>query len=115
MSDKHVIAAGAVVTRENNGETEYLLIHRGYRDDWSFPKGKMDPGEHVLGTAIREVREETGFAIQLGVSLPTQHYKIPNGTKDSLYWHAKVTDGSFIPNDEVDQIKWLPLNKAKNN
>ncbi len=67
MSDKRIIAAGAVVTRENNGVTEYLLIYRGYRDDWTFPKGKVDPGEHIISAAIREVREETGFAVQFGI------------------------------------------------
>lgn len=113
MSDKHIIAAGAVVTRDNSGEKEFLLIHRGYRDDWSFPKGKLDPGEHLVGAAIREVREETGFAIQLGIPLPTAHYTKNNATKDAYYWNAQLLGGEFMPNDEVDQIKWLPLKKAK--
>ncbi|MEY4312179.1 MAG: hypothetical protein RLZZ571_949 [Actinomycetota bacterium] len=113
MSDKHIIAAGAVVTRDNSGEKEFLLIHRGYRDDWSFPKGKLDPGEHLVGAAIREVREETGFAIQLGIPLPTAHYTKNNATKDAYYWNAQLLGGEFVPNDEVDQIKWLPLKKAK--
>lgn len=113
MSDKNVIAAGAVVTRLLNGQTEFLLIHRGYRDDWSFPKGKVDPGENILGTAIREVREETGFAIKLGIPLPTQKYKIATGNKESHYWYATLTGGSFIANDEVDRIEWLSYDKAK--
>ncbi len=114
MSDKHIIAAGAVVTRNNNGRTEYLVIHRGYRNDWSFPKGKVDPGENILGTAIREVREETGFAIKLGIPLPTQKYKVATGNKESHYWHAAVNGGQFVPNDEVDQIEWLSFEEAQN-
>ena len=113
MSDKHIIAAGAVVARDNSGEKEFLLIHRGYRDDWSFPKGKLDPGEHLVGAAVREVREETGFAIQLGVPLPTAHYTKGATPKDAYYWNAQLLGGEFRPNDEVDQIKWLPLKKAK--
>lgn len=113
MSDKHIVAAGAVVTRDNNGETEFLVIHRGYRDDWSFPKGKVDPGEHLVGSAIREVREETGFAIQLGMPLPTAHYLKNNSPKDVYYWNAKFLSGDFVPNDEVDEIKWLTFAKAK--
>lgn len=113
MSDKHIVAAGAVVTRSKNGKTEFLLIHRGYRDDWSFPKGKVDPGEHIIGGAVREVREETGFAIQLGVPLPTAQYLKNNATKDVFYWNAKFLSGDFLPNDEVDQIKWLPFAAAK--
>lgn len=113
MSDKHIVAAGAVVSRNNGGEKEYLIIHRGYRDDWSFPKGKLDPGEHLLGAAIREVREETGFAIQLGTPLPTAHYLKGNSSKDAFYWNAQLLDGEFVPNDEVDEIKWLPAAKVK--
>lgn len=113
MSDKHIVAAGAVVTRKNGGDTEFLVIHRGYRDDWSFPKGKVDPGEHLVGGAIREVREETGFAIQLGMPLPTAHYMKNNATKDVFYWNAKLLGGNFMPNDEVDEIKWLSFTKAK--
>lgn len=113
MSDKRIIAAGAVITRDNSGETEFLLIHRGYREDWSFPKGKLDPGEHLLGAAIREVREETGFAIQLGMPLPTAHYLKNNTAKDVYYWHAKLLGGNFVPNDEVDRIEWMSLSKAR--
>lgn len=113
MSDKHIIAAGAVITRMNGSEKEFLLIHRGYRDDWSFPKGKQDPGEHIVATAIREVREETGFAIKLGVPLPTAHYLKGNSTKDAHYWNATIVGGEFLPNDEVDQIKWLTLKQAQ--
>lgn len=113
MSEKHIIAAGAVVSRDNSGEKEFLIIHRGYRQDWSFPKGKVDPGEHLVGAAIREVREETGFAIQLGVPLPTVRYMKGTATKDAHYWNAQFLSGQFIPNDEVDQVKWLPLGRAK--
>lgn len=113
MSDKKIIAAGAVVTRKNGDETEFLVIHRGYRDDWSFPKGKVDPGEHLVGGAIREVREETGFAIQLGMPLPTAHYLKNNSPKDVYYWNARLLGGTFVPNDEVDEIKWLSFAKAK--
>lgn len=114
MSDKYIIAGGAVVTRQAEGNTEYLVIHRGYRDDWSFPKGKVDPGENILGAAIREVREETGFSIKLGIPLPTQRYKVAAGNKESHYWHATLTGGKFIANDEVDEIAWLSYSEAKN-
>ena len=109
---KHIVAAGAVVTRNGVDGVEYLLIHRGYRSDWTFPKGKLDPGEHVVGAAVREVREETGFAIKLGIPLPTQSYKVNGALKDSYYWHAQVIEGEFVPNDEVDEIKWLSFEAA---
>ena len=59
MSDKHIIAAGAVVTRDNSGEKEFLLIHRGYRDDWSFPKGKLDPEGSPAVCSIPPVNSKT--------------------------------------------------------
>lgn len=107
-----IIAAGAVVTRPGANGTEYLLVHRDYREDWTFPKGKVESGEHILGAAVREVREETGFAIELGVPLPTQTYKIQGKLKDSHYWAAKLLSGTFVPNDEVDEIAWLTFDEA---
>ena len=107
-----IIAAGAVVTRVGPKGPEYLLVHRDYREDWTFPKGKVESGEHILGAAVREVREETGFAIELGVPLPTQTYKIEGRTKDSHYWFAKLLSGTFVPNDEVDEIAWVNFDEA---
>ena len=43
-----------------------LVVHRPRYDDWSFPKGKAEPGESMVLTAIREVAEETGRQIVLG-------------------------------------------------
>ncbi len=107
-----IVAAGAVVTRIGSNGTEYLLVHRGYRQDWTFPKGKVDPGEHVLTAAVREVREETGFAIELGIPLPTQTYKVEGKLKDSRYWIGNLLAGEFVANDEVDEIAWLTFDEA---
>lgn len=107
-----IVAAGAVVTRIGPAGKEFLLVHRDYREDWTFPKGKVESGEHIIGAAVREVREETGFAIQLGMQLPTQTYKIEERTKDSHYWSAQLLSGTFLPNDEVDEIAWLTFDEA---
>ncbi|NBX70848.1 MAG: NUDIX hydrolase [Actinobacteria bacterium] len=112
MFDDSVIASGAVPSRQGESGTEYLLIHRAHRSDWTLPKGKVEPGEHVIAAAIREVREETGFAVVLGAPLPTQQYLVKDVPKAVFYWHATIVGGSFVPNDEVDEILWLPLNKA---
>ena len=113
VATDRIIAAGAVVTRTGAEETEFLLIYRKYRDDWTFPKGKVDLGEHLLTAAVREVREETGMAVELGVPLPTQTYEVEGRVKDSHYWVAQRLAGEFVPNDEVTQIAWLPLAEAK--
>ena len=93
MADNSIVAAGAVITRGEGADREFLLIHRSYRSDWTFPKGKVDPGEHVLGAAVREVREETGFAVRLGLPLPTQRYEVNGAPKASHYWHAELIGG----------------------
>ena len=108
-----IVAAGAVVNRAGKNEIEFLLIFRKYRGDWTFPKGKVDPGEHLLTAAVREVREETGFAVSLGVPLPTQTYEVDGLRKDSHYWVAQKLAGEFVPNDEVDEIAWLSFEQAK--
>jgi len=112
-----IIAAGAVVTRKGK---EILLVHRPKYDDWSFPKGKLDPDEHIVTTAVREVAEETGLDIRLGPPLSTQHYPVRNGrlaTKVVHYWVGRVVGdddvSSYRPNDEIDEVAWLPIDAAR--
>src|SRR3954470_1380615 len=76
MPAKDVLAAGAVVFRPGK---RVLLVHRPRYDDWSFPKGKLDPGEHVTSAAVREVAEETGLRVRLGPPLPGQRYPAAGG------------------------------------
>lgn len=78
-----VLAAGAVVWRRRR---EVLLVHRPAYDDWSFPKGKLDPGEWLPAAAVREVGEETGLAIRLGPPLRTQRYLNGDRMKSVYYW-----------------------------
>jgi 8-oxo-(d)GTP phosphatase len=117
-----ICAAGAVLWRPGVSGPEVALVHRPRYDDWSFPKGKSEPGEHVLATAVREVREEVGFRIVLGRRLSTAHYPSEGRPKRVDYWAARLAeDGSrppgqdvtFVPNDEVDDLAWLPLAAAR--
>ena len=61
-----VRAAGGVLWREVDGEVRVAVVHRPRYDDWSLPKGKLDPGELEVAAAVREVEEETGFACVVG-------------------------------------------------
>ncbi|MEU4603621.1 NUDIX hydrolase [Kribbella sp. NPDC023972] len=113
-----VIAAGGVVWRERRGSLQVLLVHRPRYDDWSLPKGKLAPNEHVLVAARREIEEETGQQVVLGPPLGVQRYTVrKNGaTAPKLvhYWSATPLDGAdFQPNSEVDEVAWLPLDKAR--
>ncbi|MFD0684165.1 NUDIX hydrolase [Actinomadura fibrosa] len=109
-----VRAAGAVLWREGSAGTEVALVHRPRYDDWSFPKGKLDKGEHVLRAAVREIEEETGLVPRLGRRLPTTTYPVEGRTKQVDYWVARaVTQSAFTPNDEVDRLDWLPPAEAE--
>ena len=101
-------AAGALLWRENSElKIEIALIHRPRYDDWSLPKGQIEEGESSLRCAFREVIEETGITPQFGRELGSVEYKEPAGLKRVKYWAAKALTEEFLPNEEVDEIKWL--------
>src|SRR5216683_2660302 len=91
-------AAGAVLWRPGTHAQAVLLVHRPRYDDWSFPKGKSLPGEHVLITAVREVAEETGVRVVLGRRMSPAHYASDGRAKRVDYWVARpagpARDGS---------------------
>lgn len=111
---KAVLAAGAVLWRSNGDSAtpEVAIIHRPRYDDWSLPKGKVDPGETEPVTAVREVQEETGYSSRLGRRLVAVSYPVELGMKKVRYWAASTVGGEFIPNAEVDELKWLPVADA---
>jgi 8-oxo-dGTP diphosphatase len=109
-----VLAAGAVLWQPDpdTGEARIAVVHRARYDDWSLPKGKLDPGETEPVAAVREIFEETGQHAQLGRRLGLVSYPIPGGTKIVHYWVARGRGGEFIAGDEVDQLRWLSLAAA---
>ncbi len=109
-----VSAAGAVLWRPDESEEPLIaVIHRPRYDDWSLPKGKVDPGETEPVAAVREICEETGQLAHLGRHLVRISYPIPVGTKVVHYWAARALGGDFVPSREVDMLRWLPLKEAK--
>ena len=113
-----MLAAGAVCWRRRAKSYEVLLISRPRHGDVSLPKGKVDPGESLPQAAVREIAEETGFSVTLGLPLGTTEYVLPTGRdKVVTYWSAKVSKaelerGRFTPNAEVGTLEWVPLAKA---
>ncbi|WP_246128137.1 NUDIX hydrolase, partial [Amycolatopsis rhizosphaerae] len=105
-------AAGAVLWRTGDGGIEIALVHRPHYDDWSLPKGKLDPGETIPAAAVRELREETGYTAVLGRHLRTVRYAVRGRPKVVDYFAAAATGGVFVPNEEVDELRWLPLAEA---
>ncbi|HEY6777825.1 MAG TPA: NUDIX hydrolase [Thermoleophilaceae bacterium] len=106
-----VEAAGGVVLDEDG---RVVLVHRPRYDDWTLPKGKLDPGESFEEAALREVEEETGLRCRLVRELPSIEYRDAKGRpKVVRYWLMEVeADVGFVPNDEVDELRRLPIDEA---
>ena len=122
-SERIINAAGGVVWRKRAGSgraeprVDVLVAHRPSYDDWTFPKGKVDPGETLQVTAVREIFEETGLRVRLGPPLVQVSYPIAAGTKVVDYWSARVVGQGpvepFVPNKEVDEIRWVGMREAR--
>jgi 8-oxo-dGTP diphosphatase len=107
--DGVVRAAGGLVVRDGR----LLLVHRPKYDDWTFPKGKAEPGESDEECAVREVEEETGLRCELGAELPSTFYTDSRGRpKRVRWWRMEPVAGAFKPTDEVDEIRWLTREEA---
>jgi len=108
-------AAGAVLWRENSDLfVEIALVHRSRYDDWTLPKGKIEDGESAIECALREVREETGISARFTRQLQTVEYEDAGQKKRVKFWaaHCALDKSEFVPNDEVDQLKWLSAAQA---
>lgn len=103
-------AAGVVVLRPSDQGSEVLVVHSTFRQDWSLPKGKLEPNEHPTVAAVRECDEETGLQVTLGPALRDVSYPVEGRAKIVSYWSAVVRDDpGFTPDDEVDAIEWVPV------
>ena len=110
-----ILSAGGVLWRlaaDGSGGIEVLLVHRQKYDDWSLPKGKREPGEHMLLTAVREILEETSVHPVLGPRLRTAEYLTHGRPKQVDYWSARSNHGDAGPSHEIDAVCWLPLPQA---
>ncbi len=107
-------AAGGVVWRRGSkGRLSVLLVHRDRYDDWTLPKGKLEPDETHHHAALREVEEETGLRCATHEELPEVRYTDRNGRpKRVRYWSMEPIDGFFEPNGEVDEVRWVSLEEA---
>ncbi|MGX7679466.1 NUDIX hydrolase [Jatrophihabitans sp. DSM 45814] len=105
-------AAGGVVWRQVDADVLVALVHRPRYDDWSLPKGKLEPGEHPLLAGVREVREETGSDVIVGRMLSSVRYSLGETEKRVSYWAMQHINGEHQPSREVDEISWLTIAEA---
>jgi 8-oxo-dGTP pyrophosphatase MutT (NUDIX family) len=113
------LAAGGVIVDKTTSTKRVLLVHRPRYDDWSFPKGKLEPGETLEEAALREVKEETALSCRIIRPLTTSRYHFRRRNKGALrpktvhYFLLEVVDGGiFIPGQEVDSAKWFDFDEA---
>lgn len=109
-------AAGGLIVR--NGQPaplELVIVHRPAYDDWTFPKGKLNPHETPEDAALREVREETGIQCKLMGEVGCISYLDQQGrNKVVCYWLMEPIGGTtFEPGPEVDELRWVPLAEAR--
>jgi 8-oxo-dGTP pyrophosphatase MutT (NUDIX family) len=108
-----VQAAGGLVVRRLGGLLEIVLVHRPVQHDWSFPQGKLEAGETLEMAALREVEEETGMTCDLLRFIGHTEYMDRKGRPKAVaYWVMAAVSGSFRPNDEVDELRWLSIEDA---
>jgi 8-oxo-dGTP diphosphatase len=109
-----VRGAGGVVVRERgDGGREVAIVHRPKYDDWSLPKGKLDEGEEWRDAALREVAEETGLRCEAVTELAPSTYLDRKGRRKHVrWWLMRPLEGRFEPNDEVDELRWVPVERA---
>ena len=106
MAEPEVLAAGGVLVRDDG---RIAVVHRPRYDDWSLPKGKLDPGETWEEAALREVEEEVGLCCTLGAELPPVAYTDHKGRAKAVRYWLMTPDGdtAFTPNEEVDEMRWV--------
>ena len=106
-------SAGGLLWRETDLGRELLIIHRPKYDDWTLPKGKLEPGESWTMAALREVWEETGCKAEIKSFAGCICYEFKGIPKIVLFWNMRVIgDCHFSPTKEADRIQWVKIEDA---
>jgi polyphosphate kinase len=115
--EEPIVAAGGVVWRQTADGLQLAVVHRPRYDDWSFPKGKLGPGEDAIAGAVREVGEETGLRVRIGPALGATRYRklTPTGSRPKVvhWWAMEAIDGAFTAGSEVDSLRWMAVREAE--
>jgi 8-oxo-dGTP pyrophosphatase MutT (NUDIX family) len=117
--EEEKLAAGGIIIDDSRGARRVLLVHRPIYNDWSFPKGKLEPGEAPEEAALREVREEAGLVCRIIRELAITRYRYPTRNKGRLrpkavhyFLMERVSGDVQVPGEEVDLADWFDLAEA---
>src|SRR6266496_1579068 len=113
MPPAEIRAAGGVVWRDDGDVPQVAVIHRDRYDDWTLPKGKLEPGESDLAAAVREVAEETGARVAVTRRLGRVYYVVEGMPKTVMFWAMRYLSGEFAAGDEVSDLRWLTVDEAR--
>ena len=114
FSAKDVIfAAGGILCRHSPQGDEILLVHRKRYDDWTLPKGKLQPGETFRTAALREVKEETGCVVCVDGYVGVIDYLVNDTPKAVFYWRMSVVEQEELSDhEEVAEVVWMSVANA---
>jgi 8-oxo-dGTP pyrophosphatase MutT (NUDIX family) len=117
LRNARATSAGGVVHRTEAGRIEVLLVHRRSPLLWALPKGTPDSGESIAETALREVREETGMAVEIEEPLGSiSYFFVRQGIrfhKTVHFFLMRAIGGSIEEHDhEFDEVAWFQLEEA---
>lgn len=80
---------------------------------WNFPMGHLEDGETIFEGAKREVKEETGYEVELTSIISIQNY--PNKENIKITFNANIIDGDIsYDKNEVLDVKWISIEKLEN-
>jgi 8-oxo-dGTP diphosphatase len=85
-------AAGGVILRDG----KVLLVHRLEYDDWTIPKGKLDPGE----------------SCELGAEVGRTRYIDHRGRDKEVRYYLMTSDDEPVAQNEIDEVRWVPLDEV---
>lgn len=99
------IIAGCVIRQDG----KYLLVQEKQQKVyglWNLPAGYVDKGESVEHAAVREVKEETGYDVELGELIGLYHEETARPIKH--VYKAKIVGGELaVQQDEILDVQWL--------
>ena len=111
-------SCGAVILRKNEERFDYdVLMVKHTMGHWGFPKGHTEEGENERETALREVKEETGYTVALENDYReiSSYLPSPGIHKTVIYFLGAIVEGeaNCDADDSIERVEWIPYTEAQ--